>query len=221
MAAGGLGRDCVAVMQTTESRQGDNLLSPQRHRHCHSTNGRVFPKSEMRPVLVVITNVIFEQSPQVPLIENDHVVEQVSTYAPDPALRHPVLPRTAKGGAHGLSAILFHCRNDIGTEFRITIEDKESVWWCETPSLAQLQDDPEGIRLPSYVAVQDLPPVVLMTKKQYRMPNVNVGTAKKSIAAMASRWFRRNVSQRFATSGGLGALRLKIATLPKTSLVFP
>jgi hypothetical protein len=59
-----------------------------------------------------------------------------------------------------------------------------------------------------------------MTKKQYRMPNVNVGTAKKSIAAMASRWFRRNVSQRFATSGGLGALRLKIATLPKTSLVF-
>jgi len=53
MAAGGLGRDCVAVMQTTESRQGDNLLSPQRHRHCHSTNGRVFPKSEMRPVLVV------------------------------------------------------------------------------------------------------------------------------------------------------------------------
>src|ERR1039457_2657655 len=31
-----------------------------------------------------------------------------------------------------------------------------------------------------------------MTKKQYRMPNVNVGTVKKSIAAMASRWFRRN-----------------------------
>ena len=27
MAVGGLGRDCVAVMQTTESRQGDNLLS--------------------------------------------------------------------------------------------------------------------------------------------------------------------------------------------------
>src|ERR1039458_10084672 len=46
-----------------------------------------------------------------------------------------------------------------------------------------------------------------MTKKQYRMPNVSVGTVKKSIAAMASRWFRRNVSQRFATSGGLGARR--------------
>ena len=33
----------------------------------------------------------------------------------------------------------------------------------ETPIFAQLQDDPEGIRLPSYVAVQDLPPVVLFT----------------------------------------------------------
>src|ERR1039457_4467040 len=46
-----------------------------------------------------------------------------------------------------------------------------------------------------------------MTKKQYRMPNVNVGTVKKSIAAIASRWFLRKVSQRLATSGGLGARR--------------
>jgi hypothetical protein len=33
MAVGGLGRDCVAVMQTTESRQGDNLLSPHLTRY--------------------------------------------------------------------------------------------------------------------------------------------------------------------------------------------
>jgi hypothetical protein len=36
-----------------------------------------------------------------------------------------------------------------------------------------------------------------MTKKQYRTPNVRVGTVKKSIAAIASRWFLRNVSHRF------------------------
>jgi hypothetical protein len=40
-----------------------------------------------------------------------------------------------------------------------------------------------------------------MTKKQYRTPNVSVGTVKKSIAAMASRWFLRNVSHRFTGSG--------------------
>src|SRR4029077_4896993 len=44
-----------------------------------------------------------------------------------------------------------------------------------------------------------------MTKKQYGTPKVSVGTVKKSIAAMASRWFLRNVSQRFTESGSLGA----------------
>src|SRR5260370_10342234 len=45
----------------------------------------------------------------------------------------------------------------------------------------------------------------LMTKKQQSTPNVIVGTAKKSIAAIASRWFRRKASQRLAGSGSLGA----------------
>ena len=52
-----------------------------------------------------------------------------------------------------------------------------------------------------------------MTKKQYRTPKVSVGTVKKSIAAMASRWFLRNVSQRFTESGSLGARRIHRETL--------
>jgi hypothetical protein len=39
------------------------------------------------------------------------------------------------------------------------------------------------------------------------MPKASVGTVKKSIAAMASRWFLRKVSQRLVGSGGLGARR--------------
>jgi hypothetical protein len=35
--------------------------------------------------------------------------------------------------------------------------------------------------------MEDLAPVVSITKKQYNSPNVSVGTVKKSIAAMASR----------------------------------
>src|SRR5467141_3763803 len=46
-----------------------------------------------------------------------------------------------------------------------------------------------------------------MTKKQYRTPKVSVGTVKKSIAAIASRWLLRNVSHRFIGSGFLGARR--------------
>ena len=44
-------------------------------------------------------------------------------------------------------------------------------------------------------------------------PNVSVGTVKKSIAAMASRWFLRNVSHRFTGSGSLGARRIHRETL--------
>ena len=52
-----------------------------------------------------------------------------------------------------------------------------------------------------------------MMKKQYRTPNVSVGTVKKSIAAMASRWFLRNVSQRFTRSASFGARRIHRETL--------
>jgi hypothetical protein len=52
-----------------------------------------------------------------------------------------------------------------------------------------------------------------MMKKQYSTPKVSVGTVKKSMAAMASRWFRRNVSQRPAGSGILGARRSQRETV--------
>jgi hypothetical protein len=53
----------------------------------------------------------------------------------------------------------------------------------------------------------------LITKKQNKTPNVSVGTVKKSIAAMASQWFLRNVSHRFTGSGSLGARRIHRETL--------
>src|SRR5258708_24025260 len=52
-----------------------------------------------------------------------------------------------------------------------------------------------------------------MTKKQYRTPKVSVGTVKKSIAAIASRWLLRNVSHRFIGSGFLGARQIHRETL--------
>jgi hypothetical protein len=57
-----------------------------------------------------------------------------------------------------------------------------------------------------------------MTKKEYRTPNVSVGTVKKSIAAIASRWFCRNVSQSLAVSGLLGARRSQRETVGSDTL---
>ena len=63
----------------------------------------VLPKSKMRPVLVVKTDILFQQPSQVPLIENDHVIEQVPPHTANPSLRNSILPRTAEGSAHRLS----------------------------------------------------------------------------------------------------------------------
>jgi hypothetical protein len=52
-----------------------------------------------------------------------------------------------------------------------------------------------------------------MTKKQYSTPKVSVGTVKKSIAAMASRWLFRKASHRFAGSGLFGALLIQRMTV--------
>jgi hypothetical protein len=52
-----------------------------------------------------------------------------------------------------------------------------------------------------------------MMKKQYSTPNRIVGTVKKSIAAMASQWFRRKASQRFPRSGFLGTRFIHLETV--------
>src|ERR1019366_599375 len=69
-----LGRDAIPVMQAAESRERDNLMA-RRLRARSSTSGRVLSQSEMSSVLVVITHVVFQQPSEVPLVENDHVVE--------------------------------------------------------------------------------------------------------------------------------------------------
>src|SRR5271169_3944276 len=84
-----LGRDRVAVMQTTESRQRDNVVARRRD-IVPSTIRSVLLESEMSSVLVVIAHVVFQQPSEVPLVENDHVVQQVPPDTANPALRNSV-----------------------------------------------------------------------------------------------------------------------------------
>src|ERR1035441_4538358 len=153
-------------MQTTESRQGDNLVDTPRRGRCNSTTGSVLPKSEMSPVLVVIRDVLSQQPSQVPLIENDHVIEQVPPHTANPALSNAVLPRTAECGANRLAAHRLHGRDHIGTELGVPIEDQEALRLVAVfPSLVQLQRNPKGVGIASHVAVQDSTPVVADDEK--------------------------------------------------------
>jgi len=84
------------MVQPAESRKGLNLALARRANFCSTTCWRVLRESKMRPVLMVIEQVGRHQSFEMPLIEDDHVVQQVASATSYPALGNTVLPRTAK-----------------------------------------------------------------------------------------------------------------------------
>jgi hypothetical protein len=56
----------------------------------------------MCAVFMVVANILRDQSLQMAFIHRDDVVQQFSSAASDPTLRHTVLPGTLEGGSHGL-----------------------------------------------------------------------------------------------------------------------
>jgi hypothetical protein len=73
----------------------DSTLSPTSDR-CWSTSWRILRQSEVGPIFMVVAHILGQQPLEVLLIQDDHVVEQVSSATSDAALRHAVLPRLRK-----------------------------------------------------------------------------------------------------------------------------
>ena len=103
----------------------------------------VLPKSEMSSVLVVITDVLIQQPSQMSPIQHDHMIQEISTYTANPALRNSVLPRTAECGSNRLAAHRLHGRDDIGAELRVAIEDQEALRLLECGSHPGVRRLPE------------------------------------------------------------------------------
>jgi hypothetical protein len=77
----------------------------------------------MRSILMVITNVVGHQAIQMPLIESDHVVEQIPAAVPDLPRCNTVLPRTSEAGPLGLDAEAVHSVDDFTIEVGAAIQD--------------------------------------------------------------------------------------------------
>jgi PAS domain S-box-containing protein len=109
--------DGVTVVQPAESRAGvDCALSRTSDRY-GSTGWRILRQSEVGPIFMVVAHILGQQALEVLLIQDDHVVEQVASATPHPALCHTVLPRTAKGSAGGLAPQVSYSRNYIRSKF--------------------------------------------------------------------------------------------------------
>src|ERR1035438_796063 len=86
----------IAVMQPAHA-----LLANHRalfQRACPASR-RLLLQPQVRSVVVIIGNVLREESLQMTLIQRDYVVEQVAAAASDPTLGDAILPGTLNRGA--------------------------------------------------------------------------------------------------------------------------
>src|SRR6266566_604606 len=152
-----LGRSIVTMVQPAES------LLRKDPTPSYGTNPAVrcpLLKSEMRAVLMMVTNILREQSLQMAFIQRNNVVQQVSSAAFDPTFRHTVLPGTRERGLHRAHLQGSNCRWKLPTIFRISIEDQKLGSGTKRKRLPQLLDDPTTRRTLGDVKVQDAPPLM-------------------------------------------------------------
>ncbi len=76
------------------------------------------------------------------LVQDDHVIEQLSPCAPNPSLRDPVLPRAPECRSLRLDAKILNRFANLIREDRIVIEDEKSRSRVVGKGLAKLLNDP-------------------------------------------------------------------------------
>ena len=78
----------------------------------------------MCSVLVVVADVLVHQPLQVPYVQNDHMIQQVSWAVANPAFGDSVLPWTAEAGSFRCDAEALSGTQDIDVEVCGTVKDK-------------------------------------------------------------------------------------------------
>src|SRR5258705_1143572 len=114
----------------------------------------------MRAVLMMVTNILGEQSFQMAFIQRNNVVQQVSPTASHPPLRDAILPWTSECSSLGNDTGGFHRCDHLKPKLLIAIKDQVFVTGFKEKRLAQLLDDPIARRILRNVNVQDASPVM-------------------------------------------------------------
>src|SRR5437660_11189664 len=107
----------------------------------------------MCPVFVVVEQVGSHQPFEMPLIQDDHVVQQVATATSHPTLSNTVLPRTAKGRGSWLASHVPHRRSHLRSKLCVSVEQQESVRLFVGPCFWKLLNNPKGMGLSRHMEV--------------------------------------------------------------------
>jgi hypothetical protein len=114
----------------------------------------------MRTILVIVSDVIREESLQVARVQWNHVIEQLAATASYPALGDTILPGTPN---RGLRTDYFHradCGRDVQPILGVMVEDHKLGSELVRERLSQLLHDPTARRMACDVEVHNTPTVV-------------------------------------------------------------
>ena len=109
---------------------------------------------------MVVVDIIREKPLQMPFVQHDHMIEQLSSAAFDPSIRNSILPWASERGLLRLAAHGLHRSHNLKPEFLIPVEDQILVRWLERERLPQLLHDPTAGWVARDIAMQDPPAVV-------------------------------------------------------------
>jgi hypothetical protein len=90
----------------------------------------------MRSVVVVITDLVIRQAFEVPIIENDDMIELIAATVTDPSLRNTILPWTSVACLLGLNAEALHRVDHFAVKLYAVIKDQ--IAGCQV--IKQLSD---------------------------------------------------------------------------------
>ena len=105
-------------------------------------SGRSLCQCEMSAVLVVIANVIIHETFQMLLVQNNHMVEQISAAVANPALGEAVLPWAPKTGPLWLDIETPYRLNHFFVELSTAIKDQVTGRGIVRERFPQLLDHP-------------------------------------------------------------------------------
>ena len=81
----------------------------------------------MDPVRMIIGDVIADQTTQMSIIEDDHVLEKLSATASDPAFGNPILPRACRACARGFQAAGCKQLGYLFSKLAVTIKNRVAI----------------------------------------------------------------------------------------------
>ena len=92
--------------------------------HGFPTSGRLLRQRELRPVIMVVLDVLSHEPLQLAFVKHDDVVQQIAAAVADEALGDAVLPRTSETCSLGVNAETLHSVNHFEFELMPTIKDQ-------------------------------------------------------------------------------------------------